>query len=311
MRTETPPTVRLEDYRPSDHLIDRVELDIRLDPHDTRVTATLALRPNPVGRPGAPLVLDGDDLTLLALELDGQALGPDAYRADPSSLTLPTPPQRPFTLRIETRLDPTANTRLMGLYRSNGVYCTQCEADGFRRITYFLDRPDVLSIYTTRIEAEREAAPILLGNGNPSEAGAVPGTGRHYAVWHDPMPKPAYLFALVGGRLDRVAKDFTTMEGRRVEIAVYVEPGKGDRAAYALDAVERSMAWDETAFGRAYDLGRWRTRASTSSTTNTCSPRLRPRPTRITRRSRRSSPTSTSTTGRATASPAATGSSSA
>ncbi|MGE7155657.1 aminopeptidase N [Methylorubrum rhodesianum] len=254
MRTETPPTVRLEDYRPSDHLIDRVELDIRLDPHDTRVTATLALRPNPVGRPGAPLVLDGDDLTLLALELDGQALGPDAYRADPSSLTLPTPPQRPFTLRIETRLDPTANTRLMGLYRSNGVYCTQCEADGFRRITYFLDRPDVLSIYTTRIEAEREAAPILLGNGNPSEAGAVPGTGRHYAVWHDPMPKPAYLFALVGGRLDRVAKDFTTMEGRRVKIAVYVEPGKGDRAAYALDAVERSMAWDETAFGRAYDL---------------------------------------------------------
>ncbi|MET0430714.1 MAG: aminopeptidase N, partial [Microvirga sp.] len=254
MRTETPPTVRLEDYRPSDHLIDRVELDVRLDPHDTRVTATLALRPNPAGRAGAPLVLDGDDLTLLALELDGQTLAPDAVRADASGLTLHTPPQRPFTLRIETRIDPTANTRLMGLYRSNGVYCTQCEADGFRRITYFLDRPDVLSVYTTRIEAEREAAPVLLGNGNPVEAGTVPGTGRHYAVWHDPLPKPAYLFALVGGRLDRVAKPFTTMEGRAVEIAVYVEPGKADRAAYALDAVERSMAWDETAFGRAYDL---------------------------------------------------------
>ncbi|KQQ07694.1 aminopeptidase [Methylobacterium sp. Leaf121] len=252
MRTETPPTVRLEDYRPSDHLIDRVELDVRLDPHDTRVTATLALRPNPAGRAGAPLVLDGDDLTLLALELDGQA--PDAVRADASGLTLHRPPQRPFTLRIETRLDPTANTRLMGLYRSNGVYCTQCEADGFRRITYFLDRPDVLSVYTTRIEAEREAAPVLLGNGNPVGAGTVPGTDRHYAVWHDPLPKPAYLFALVGGRLDRVAKPFTTMEGRTVEIAVYVEPGKADRAAYALDAVERSMAWDETAFGRAYDL---------------------------------------------------------
>ncbi|CAO4186360.1 aminopeptidase N [Methylorubrum extorquens] len=254
MRTETPPTVRLEDYRPSDHLIDRVELDVRLDPHDTRVTATLALRPNPAGRAGAPLVLDGDDLTLLALELDGQAPAPDAVRADASGLTLHRPPQRPFTLRIETRLDPTANTRLMGLYRSNGVYCTQCEADGFRRITYFLDRPDVLSVYTTRIEAEREAAPVLLGNGNPVEAGTVPGTDRHYAVWHDPLPKPAYLFALVGGRLDRVAKPFTTMEGRAVEIAVYVEPGKADRAAYALDAVERSMAWDETAFGRAYDL---------------------------------------------------------
>ena len=254
MRTETPPTVRLEEYRPSDHLIDRVELDVRLDPRDTRVTATLALRPNPAGRAGAPLVLDGDELTLLALELDGQALAPEAYRAGPSGLTLHTPPQRPFTLRIETRLDPTANTRLMGLYRSNGVYCTQCEADGFRRITYFLDRPDVLSIYTTRIEAERAAAPVLLGNGNPVEAGEVTGTGRHYAVWHDPLPKPAYLFALVGGRLDRVSKPFTTMEGRPVEIAVYVEPGKADRAAYALDAVERSMAWDETAFGRAYDL---------------------------------------------------------
>ncbi|MGA4551962.1 aminopeptidase N [Methylorubrum aminovorans] len=254
MRTETPPTVRLDEYRPSDHLIDRVELDVRLDPRDTRVTATLALRPNPAGHAGAPLVLDGDELSLLALELDGQGLAPEAYRAGPSGLTLHTPPQRPFTLRIETRLDPTANTRLMGLYRSNGVYCTQCEADGFRRITYFLDRPDVLSIYITRIEAERAAAPVLLGNGNPVEAGEVPGTGRHYAIWHDPMPKPAYLFALVGGRLDHVSKPFTTMEGREVEIAVYVEPGKAARAAYALDAVERSMAWDETAFGRAYDL---------------------------------------------------------
>ena len=254
MRTETPPIVRLEDYRPSDHLIDRVDLDVRLDPRDTRVSATLSLRPNPVGRAGAPLVLDGDDLVLLALDLDGQAPPPDAYRADASGLTLHAPPQRPFTLRIETRLDPTANTKLMGLYRSGGVYCTQCEADGFRRITYFLDRPDVLSVYTTRIEAEREAAPILLGNGNPVEAGEIPGTGRHFAVWHDPLPKPAYLFALVGGRLDRVAKRFTTMEGRAVEIAVYVEPGKAERAAYALDAVERSMAWDETVFGRAYDL---------------------------------------------------------
>lgn len=254
MRTETPPIVRLEDYRPSDHLIDRVDLDVRLDPRDTRVTATLALRPNPLGRAGAPLVLDGDDLTLLALDLDGQALAPDAFRADGAGLSVHAPPQRPFTLRIETRLDPTANTKLMGLYRSGGVYCTQCEADGFRRITYFLDRPDVLSVYTTRIEAVREAAPVLLGNGNPVEAGAIPGSDRHYAVWHDPLPKPAYLFALVGGRLDRVTRSFTTMEGRAVEIAVYVEPGKGDRAGYALDAVERSMAWDERAFGRAYDL---------------------------------------------------------
>ncbi len=171
----------------------------------------------------------------------------------PRSLTLHQPPQRPFVLEIATQVNPSANTKLMGLYRSNGVYCTQCEADGFRRITYFLDRPDVMAVYTTRIEGERADTPVLLGNGNPVEQGEV-GLTRHYAVWHDPHPKPAYLFALVGGRLGRVASRFTTMEGREVEIAVYVEPGKEDRADFALDAVARSMLWDERTFGRAYDL---------------------------------------------------------
>ncbi|UMY19766.1 aminopeptidase N [Methylobacterium organophilum] len=254
MRTETPPTVRLEDYRPSDHLIDRVDLDVRLDPHATRVRATLAIRPNPAGREGAALVLDGDELDLVSLALEGAPLAPEAYEARPAGLVLHAPPQAPFTLTIETRIDPTANTKLMGLYRSSGVYCTQCEADGFRRITYFLDRPDVMSVYTTRIEAPRDEAPVLLGNGNPVEAGDVPGTDRHFAVWHDPHPKPAYLFALVGGRLGAVSTRFTTMEGRTVAVGVYVEPGKEARAAYALDAVVRSMAWDERAFGRAYDL---------------------------------------------------------
>jgi aminopeptidase N len=254
MRTDTPVQIRLQDYRPSDFLIDRVDLDVRLAPHDTRITARLALRPNPAGRTGVPLVLDGDDLVLEGLELDGVPLAADAYAASPAGLTLHAPPQGPFELTIATRVDPTANTKLMGLYRSNGVYCTQCEADGFRRITYFLDRPDVMAVYTTRIEAERAEAPVLLGNGNPVEAGDVPGTGRHFSVWHDPHPKPAYLFALVGGALDRVAQDFTTMEGRAVAVAVYVEPGKAPRAAYALDAVIRSMAWDEATFGRAYDL---------------------------------------------------------
>ncbi|XYD10007.1 aminopeptidase N [Methylobacterium sp. NMS12] len=253
MRTETPPLIRLEEYRPSDYLIDRVDLDIRLDPHATRIDATLTLRPNPAGVPAAPLALDGDDLRLVSAELDGAPLAPDAYAATPSGLILRDPPRRPFALRLVTEVDPTANTKLMGLYRSNGVYCTQCEADGFRRITYFLDRPDVLSVYTTRIEADRAEAPVLLGNGNPVETGEA-GPGRHYAIWHDPHPKPAYLFALVGGRLGKVETRFTTMEGRPVACAVYVEPGKEDRAGYALDAVIRSMAWDETAFGRAYDL---------------------------------------------------------
>ncbi|MCJ2117396.1 aminopeptidase N [Methylobacterium sp. J-001] len=253
MRTETPPLIRLEEYRPSDYLIDRVDLDIRLDPHATRIDATLALRPNPAGRAGAPLHLDGDDLRLVSADLDGLALAADAYARTPSGLSLHAPPRQPFVLRLVTEIDPTANTKLMGLYRSNGVYCTQCEADGFRRITYFLDRPDVMAVYTTRIEADRAEAPVLLGNGNLVESGAV-GADRHFAVWHDPHPKPAYLFALVGGRLGKVETRFTTMEERAVTCAVYVEPGKEARADYALDAVIRSMRWDETAFGRPYDL---------------------------------------------------------
>src|SRR3954447_12844927 len=254
MRTDTSPVVRLEDYRPSDFLIDRVDLDIRLHPTETRITATLTLRPNPAGLTDAPLVLDGDELTLLGAALDGAPLSATDFAATPQSLTLPNPPRRPFTLTLKTQVNPTANTKLMGLYRSSGVYCTQCEAEGFRRITYFLDRPDVLSVYTTRLEAARDEAPILLGNGNPAESGAVAGTNRHYAIWRDPFPKPAYLFALVGGRLGHVRKTCPTMSGRTVELTVYVEPGKEDRADYALDALERSMRWDERVFGREYDL---------------------------------------------------------
>ncbi|MDJ1159011.1 aminopeptidase N [Chelatococcus sp. SYSU_G07232] len=254
MRTENAPVVRLEDYRPTDYLIDTVKLDVRLHPTATRVTAELALRPNPKGTPGAALTLDGDELRLVSARLDGVALGAAAYAVTPSSLVLHAPPQRPFTLTLETELDPSANTKLMGLYRSSGIYCTQCEAEGFRRITYFLDRPDVLSVYTTRIEADREEAPLLLGNGNPVERGEVPGTGRHYALWHDPFPKPCYLFALVGGRLDKVSQTYVTGSGRAVEIAIHVEAGKGERATYALDALARSMRWDEKVFGREYDL---------------------------------------------------------
>src|SRR5829696_7739339 len=254
MRTDTPPVVRLEDYRLSDFLIDRVDLDIRLHPTETRITAILALRPNPAGLADAPLVLDGDELNLVGAELDGNPLSATDLAVTPQSLTLPNPPRRPFTLTLETQANPTANTKLMGLYRSSGVYCTQCEAEGFRRITYFLDRPDVLAVYTTRIEGDRDSEPVLLGNGNLLDASPIEGTNRHYAVWHDPWPKPAYLFALVGGKLGKISRTFTTMSGRDVEIAVFVEPGKEGRAGYALDALERSMRWDEEAFGREYDL---------------------------------------------------------
>ena len=254
MRTDTPTVTRLADYRPSDYLADTISLDIHLHPTATRIAAETLFRPNPAGRPGAPLVLDGDELTLCGLQLDGQAVAPDAVEASPQGLTLLHPPERPFRLTVVTEVDPTANTKLMGLYRSSGIYCTQCEADGFRRITYALDRPDVMSVYTTRIEADAHEAPTLLGNGNLVEAGPVERSRRHYAVWHDPFPKPGYLFAVVGGRLGRVGKTYTTAGGRRVEIAVHVEPGKEARAEYALDALERSMRWDERVFGRDYDL---------------------------------------------------------
>ena len=252
MRSDQGQPIRLSDYRVPDYLVDAVNLDILLHRTATRVRATLTLRPNPKGVAGAPLHLDGDELVATALALDGAAL--DLSCATPDRLTVATPPRGPFTLEIETLLDPTANTKLMGLYRSGSAYCTQCEAEGFRRITYYLDRPDVLSVFTTRIEGPRDETPILLGNGNPLEAGPVPGTDRHYAVWHDPHPKPSYLFALVGGRLDALEDAIITSEGRRVALAIYVEPGKVGQAAYAMDALKRSMRWDEEVFGRAYDL---------------------------------------------------------
>lgn len=253
MRTEQAQPIRLADYRPPNFLIDTVNLTAKLDGDKTRVIAELAIRPNPQGETGAPLVLDGDELKLVSLKLNGADVAQDSYTVSPHDLTLAQPPRAPFTLTIETALDPAANSKLMGLYRSSGVYCTQCEAEGFRRITYFLDRPDVMSVYTTRIEADKADAPILLGNGNPVEQGDLP-NNRHYSVWHDPHPKPAYLFALVGGKLDRVGGEFVTRSGRKVTLGIFVEPGKADRAHYALDALKRSMQWDEDAFGCEYDL---------------------------------------------------------
>ena len=202
----------------------------------------------------APLVLDGEELKLTSLTLDGKPLPAENFVATPDRLTIAQPPNRPFELEIETVVDPTGNTQLMGLYRAGATYCTQCEAEGFRRITYFLDRPDVMAVYTTRIEADKTEAPVLLANGNLIAHGDVPGTARHFAVWHDPFPKPSYLFALVGGRLAQVDDSFTTMSGRKVALHIYVEPGKEDRCGYAMDSLKRAMRWDEEAFGREYDL---------------------------------------------------------
>ncbi len=253
MRSDQATPVKLSDYRVPDHVVTQVHLDVVLHPTATRIRATSAVKPHPEGRAGAPLAFDGDGLTVAAVAIDGVALATDAYAATPERLTIHRPPQGPFQLTVETVIDPQANTQLMGLYRSSGTWCTQCEAEGFRRITYFPDRPDVLAVYTTRIEAEKKTAPVLLGNGNLVEAGDLP-DGRHYAVWHDPHPKPSYLFALVGGDLAVVTDSFTTRSGRKVALGIYVEHGKEDRCAYAMDALKRSMRWDEEAFGCEYDL---------------------------------------------------------
>jgi aminopeptidase N len=254
MRTEEARPVRLEDYRPPDWLVETVELDVSLYSTATQVRAALTLRPNGSGAAPAPLVLDGDALNLRALKLDGAALPAEQFVATPDRLTIAQPPQRRFRLEIETVVDPSANTQLSGLYRSGAIYCTQCEAEGFRRITYFPDRPDVMAVYTTRIEADKTEAPVLLANGNLVRSGDVPGTTRHFAVWHDPFPKPSYLFALVGGDLACVEDRFRTMSGREVTLRIYVEQGKERRCLYAMDALKRAMRWDETTFGREYDL---------------------------------------------------------
>jgi aminopeptidase N len=259
MRTDIAEPVRLKDYRVPDYLIDKVDLDVKLHPAATRVLARLRIRPNPQGRSKAPLVLDGDGLTATKIALDGPLLDLHETGAwngfvTPDQFTLSAPPQHPFVLEIETVIDAAANTRLMGLYRSGSVYCTQCEAEGFRRITYFLDRPDVLSVYTVRLEAEISEAPLLLSNGNKIAGGEIEGTPRHFAVWHDPFPKPSYLFALVGGDLGSIFDEFTTCSGRKVALGIHVEHGKEPHAAYAMDALKRAMAWDEKVYGREYDL---------------------------------------------------------
>ena len=254
MKTDTPRPILLREYRPPSYLIDTVHLDFNLHATETRVRSKLKFRRNPDVANHGPLVLDGEGVQLEQVKLDGRVLTPDRYELTETDLTIAETPTKPFTLEIVTLINPQANTALQGLYRSKGIYCTQCEAEGFRRITYFLDRPDVLARYTTRIEADIDETPVLLGNGNPTERGTLDRGRRHYAVWKDPHPKPCYLFALVGGNLTSVASTFRTMSGRKVDLTIYVEPGKESRCHWAMDSLKRSMAWDERRFGREYDL---------------------------------------------------------
>jgi len=249
MRTEEPRAVNLKDYRAPDYRIQEIELDFVLEPSATKVTAI-----SKVTRSGnaAPLVLDGEALKLVSVAIDGSKLDANAYALGDDKLTIHAPPAA-FTLEIVTEIAPDKNTELSGLYTASGIFCTQCEAEGFRRITYFLDRPDNLAVYTTRIEADKERYPVLLSNGNLIAEADLPGA-RHFATWNDPFPKPSYLFALVAGDLGVLRDEFVTMSGRKVALAIYVEHGNEEKVRYAMDSLKRAMRWDEEKYGCEYDL---------------------------------------------------------
>jgi aminopeptidase N len=249
-----PQPVRLADYRPPDFLIDTVDLAFDLGDAETRVKSRLRLRRNPAAKDrAAPLRLDGDTLELVALALDGQVLGKNRWRPTPEGgLELPDVPDD-FTLDLETRVLPERNTALSGLYMSGGNFCTQCEPEGFRRITYFIDRPDVMARYTTTVTADKTRFPILLSNGNRAGAGEA-GDGRHWARWVDPHPKPSYLFALVAGDLIAVRDRFTTRSGKSVALAIWVRSGDEDKCGHAMASLKKAMRWDEDVYGLEYDL---------------------------------------------------------
>jgi aminopeptidase N len=252
MKTDIPIVTRLSDYKPYGFSIKKVELDFDLQPEATIVHSKMhAIRNGNAD----DLFLDGEDIKLLGLKINGKKLKKSQIKISKTGLTISGVPNE-FTLEIETQCAPNKNTRLMGLYVSGGRFCTQCEAQGFRRITYFPDRPDVLSTYTVRMAADKARYPSLLANGNKIDSGDLAG-GRHYAVWEDPFPKPSYLFALVAGTFDRITDNFTTMSGRDIKLDIFVDPGDAGRASYAMDALQRSMKWDEEAFGREYDLDRF------------------------------------------------------
>jgi aminopeptidase N len=251
--SEKPKTHYRRDYRPPDYWIDAVELSFDL--HDDRAIVTARLdvrREATLSGDIPPLVLDGEGLELRRIAIDGAELPASRYQVGEESLTIESPPAR-FTLETEVEIHPEKNTALSGLYRSGSLFCTQCEAHGFRRITYFLDRPDVMSTYTTHIEADRARYPVLLSNGNRIEAQDLP-DGRHRVTWRDPFRKPCYLFALVGGDLRCHAGTFTTMSGRDVRLEIWVEPQNVGRTDHALASLQRAMRWDEQRFGREYDL---------------------------------------------------------
>ncbi|MBM9537597.1 aminopeptidase N [Desulfobulbus alkaliphilus] len=236
---------------PPDHLVDRIDLRVELDPHATLVRACLHCRPNTTHP--RPLVLNGEQLHLARVALDGVVLTPDRFSFAHGRLDIPATPHVPFQVEIDTIINPQDNTALEGLYLSSGNYCTQCEAEGFRTITCFPDRPDVMAVFTTTIVGDKVTCPVLLSNGNLIDSGDLD-DGRHFAVWHDPFPKPCYLFALVAGNLVCISDSFITRSGREVALHIYVEERNREKCAHAMSSLRQAMRWDEERFGREYDL---------------------------------------------------------
>lgn len=256
MKTDTPPkTIYLKDYQAPAFKVKHIDLTFRIFEEKTLVTATMRFKKNHEGQ--QDLILNGEHVKLHTISLEGQMLeeGKD-FTVDDEKLVIPCPSFDEFTLDIENEIDPGSNTRLEGLYRSGGNWCTQCEAEGFRTITYYPDRPDVLATFKVKIIADKNLCPVLLSNGNLIEEGETDG-GRHYAIWHDPFPKPCYLFALVAGQLEYIEDTFTTMKGREVLLRIYVRDGDQDQCWHAMESLKRSMKWDEEKYGREYQLDRF------------------------------------------------------
>jgi aminopeptidase N len=244
MRTDTPKTIFLKDYTPPAYHVVHVDLDFQIHDGRTVVSAKTQFKKNT----GGDLFLYGEDLKLISLKLNGADVKADITA---SGLTITSPLPDTFTLECVNEISPETNTRLEGLYCSGGNYCTQCEAEGFRRITYYQDRPDVMATFTVRVEADKAKCPVLLSNGNLMDKGDVPG-GRHFTVWNDPTPKSCYLFALVAGNLEHIHDTFTTMSGRKVDLYIYVRKGDEGQCAHAMESLIKSMKWDEDVYGREY-----------------------------------------------------------
>ena len=247
----SPKVINLADYTKPNFEVNNVYLDFQLDKTNTIVKNTMQISRLSEGS----LVLDGENIDLISVKINNQLLEKEQYRVTNSKLIINDTPNK-FSLEIINTINPSINNALMGLYISDNKFCTQCEAEGFRRVTYYLDRPDVLSKFKVKITANKNDYPYLLANGNMIESGELP-RGQHFAVWDDPFPKPAYLFALVAGKFDVLESSFTTMNKRKVLLSIFVDPGLQHQAEFAMRSLKMAMKWDEDNFGREYDLDRF------------------------------------------------------